>query len=236
MRAEFFTVAMIGACAVSSGTMAAPLTFKFNADVASVVPFNGDADLPFDVIPGDLVVATFRFEPGDDGPNYLQSETLRFEISGHVVDVPNYVVTVRDEYAPNAAPNAGRISDPLNAPIDDQVAGSSDNIFLGCISDQTFCGSLVGHHAIEVLPVIRFSTDDNPLLSDSLVANVDIWNQFSFREMSLSFRNNDSGGQVYIGANIRAVEQVPEIGTGCMALLGTAACAILSMNRARRNS
>jgi hypothetical protein len=226
--------AFIAFWSMSAVIVAAPVTFKFTADVASVVPFNGDANLPFDVVAGDTVVTTFKFVPANGGPNFPQFDLLRFELSGHVVNVPNYVITVRDEYAPNSAPIPGSIADPVNAPIDDQAPGSSDNIFLGCMSPQAFCGLLVGSDEISVLPVVRFSTDDNPLGNGSLVTDVNVWNQFSFREMSLSFRNGDTGGQVYIGAYIRAVEQIPEVGTLCMVLLGASAWAILPMFRAGR--
>jgi hypothetical protein len=39
------------------------------------------------------------------------------------------------------------------------------------MSPQAFCGSLVGSDEIGVLPLVRFSTDDNPLGNGSLSAD-----------------------------------------------------------------
>jgi len=219
-------------CAAGAAIQAAPVTFRFEAEIASVIPPDGGLSLPFEVSSGDSIIATFTFEPTAGGPDFPQTAALRFELAGNTVLVPAYTIAVRDEDVPNATDLTGRIADPENTPIVDLAPGSSDNISVTCVSSVAFCGSLEGNAQLQVRPIIHLSTDDNPLSDTSLVADVNVWNQFSFREMSLTFSNPENGGiQTYIGAYIGVIHQVPEPGTFVLALIGTAALAMRMMTR-----
>lgn len=216
---------------------AAPVEFRFEAEVASVLPRNRDGStnlsLPFAVTIGDTIVATFSFEPATGGPNYPQAGVLRFEIGGEVVEVPQYLIEVHNESVPDAEDLRGRIADPGNTPIVDLGPGTADLMSLSCDSTQDlFCGLVPGHEQLSVWPVIQFTTDNEILSSNDLVADLSVWNGFTFREMFLSFRNSETGGETYIGAYVGAVELVPETRTISLAIVGILSW--VSMSRTRR--
>jgi hypothetical protein len=209
-------------CAGAHLSIAAPVTFRFESEVASVLPNRGGADLPFDVSEGDSLVTTFSFEPASGGPEYPQSGLIQFAINGHVLAISGYNISVQDNELTSGLAR-GRIADPIHAPIDDDPGGSRDNIFLGCLPHSTpeefFCGSLTINPAIVFRPTVGLSNEDDLISSDKLSTDLAIWNQFSFREMSLSFVNTITNGETYVGAFVGSVKLVPEPGTILLVLV-----------------
>jgi hypothetical protein len=72
-----------------------------------------------------------------------------------------------------------------------------------------------------------FANEDGLLTSNELLADPQLWNAFSLREMSLIFQNVDTGNAAYVGAYIGQIEQVPEpasivlMGVFCLLLICT---------------
>jgi hypothetical protein len=216
-------------CASRGILHAAPVTFRFEADVASVNPIGNGANLPFNLSAGDPIVASFTFEPSIGGPHFPQSGGLRFELAGQHVSTSTYTISVHDESVPNAAPISGSIADPLNTPVVDQAPGSSDNIFITCPAPQSsFCAVVSGYDQLSVRPSIALSTDFEVLSSNNLVADLHAWNSFTFREMSLVFHDSSTGGETYVGAYIGAVQSAaaPEPASILMAIMGAIALLI----------
>jgi hypothetical protein len=207
--------------AILVATQASATMFRFHAQIASVFETDGGAGLPFSVATDEKITATYSFDSTTGGPHFPQISSLSFNIAGLVVVAPTYTIGVHDEDIPNAAPISGSIADPLNTPIVDQAPGSSDNIFLTCnIPQHSFCAIIPEFTQLRVRPLIGFSTDADVLSSGNLVADKDLWNAFSFREMSLVFHDLESGGNTYIGAYIGAVQEIPEPRAAFVALIG----------------
>ncbi len=209
-------------CGEHKTIFAAPVTFHFEAEVASVSSSMGGISLPFTIVPGDTIATTFTFEPSSGGPAYAQSSQLRFNIGGHELSIAGFVINVGNDAVPNAVPLTGEIADPSSIFFPDQGPGSSDGIGLGCINGGAFfCGSVPLHSQVAYVPVIAFLGEDSIINSTDLTDDVHVWNAFTFREMALSFIDNDTQGEVYIGAYIGSVQAVPEPATSYLLVSGS---------------
>jgi hypothetical protein len=211
---------------------AAPLTFQFQANVASVLPTAGGAALPFPLSAGDELEVEFSFDPGTGGPQYPQASPLRVSLGGQVGLTAGFLIDVRNDDIPNAVPVPGSIADPANTPIVDLGPGASDNIFLSCVTSSV-CGVLQDRPNLTFRPVIAFSHEGSLLNSEDLPTDPMKWNAFPFREMSLTFINNTTSGETYIGANIGTVKLIPELSTGVLAV--AAVCTLFVVRRAAQH-
>ncbi len=194
-------------CSALPTLSAAPVTFNFEATVASVFPVTAASELPFEIVHGDSITATLEFEPRSGGPIYPQSASVCFQAGGQVLEADALEVRIENN-AGAGVDLRGRIADP-NATPDIDLTGTSDNIFMSC-SPTAFCGVAPEHSNYSFRPLLAFSHDETLLNSDDLIADVGTWNTFSFREMSLIFRDANTGGETYIGAYLGGLRQVPE--------------------------
>jgi hypothetical protein len=200
-----------------SFTHAAPVRFRFEAEVASAFPSEGGANLPFTIVPGDLITGIVTFEPGSRGPTFSQSGGMTFEIHGIALETADYQITVAHN-SEIGIDVPGRIADPNNTP-DVDGAPIGDNINLSCLTDGAlYCGSVVGHSNIRSRPNIVFSEPALVLNSNDLISDLAIWRSFSRREMSLLFRDINTGSTTYVGAYVSSIEEIPEPST--LGLLG----------------
>ncbi len=221
-----FLVLLAGVLCVSRAFLhAAPVTLRFEATVASSFPSDGGASLPFLVSPGDSIVTTITFEPGTAGPVYPQNGTMRFDLVGTSLVVTDFQIVVGNDRQ-IWIDHPGRIADPNNTP-DVDINAIGDNTIASCLDGAPhFCGTVQGSVNKEFRPLLVF-TDPNPLLitSDELSRDPEIWNAFSRREMSLLFRDKNTGGSTYLGAYIAQVHEVPEPTIASLCLAITAAFA-----------
>ena len=197
---------------------AATVTFQFEATVASAFPTDGGADLPFAISPGDSIVTTMTFQPDSNGPVYPQTGTMRFDVAGNVLTVSEFQIFVANDQQ-LWIDHPGRIADPNNTP-DVDINAVGDNIIASCLDGGSdFCGTVLESSSIGFRPVVVFA-DLDPLLltSDDLLADPNVWSAFSLREMSLLFKNVNTGGTNYVGAYIRGVQEVPETSTASLAI------------------
>jgi hypothetical protein len=215
--------------------IAAPVTFRFEAEVASVSPSKGGVALPFTIAPGDTIATTFAFEPTSGGSRYDQLGELRFDIADQQLSISGFTISVGNDALPNAVPLRGEIADPTIIFLSDQGPGSSDGIGLRCLNGSAFlCGSLPVHPEIKYVPAIAFLGEDSSINSTELTDEVSVWNAFTFREMSLLFIDNDAHGEVYIGLYIGSVYAVPEPATSFLLVSGILFLATVSSARIRR--
>jgi hypothetical protein len=211
-------------CAPRAFLHAAPVTFRFDATVAT------GANLPFIVAPGDTITTTFTFQPGSSGPIYSQSNVIRFGVAGTILDLPEFQIRVANDER-RWIDHPGRIADPNNTPdVDFNEIG--DNIGASCLDGgPLFCGAVPGHSNFVFRPVLVFANENGLLSSNELLADPNVWNAFSLREMFLMFKNVDTGSTTYVGAYIGQIEQIPEPSTLrlLLGLLGIAAiCFVVS--------
>ncbi len=196
---------------------AAPVTFAFEAEVASVIDSGGGAGLPFTVAVGDALFSSFELDSFSGGPGYAQTGALSFEIAGNEFSLEGFLVTVENDHVPDAVPLRGSIADPLNTPIVDQGPGVSDRLSLSCDSPFSLtCALLNGSGNIEFSPQIALFGDQTLIDSTELFTDPAIWNMFSFREMSLLFRNGTTEGTTRIGVYIGPLSFVPEPTSSCL--------------------
>lgn len=188
---------------------AGPLTYQFQAEVASVLPDAGGVSLPVQISVGDIITGTFTFDPSLGGQPFEQPGLLAFLIHGQVFAIQGYKMEVANNNFPNAVPLEYTIADPARI-LDDVAPGSSDSIVLRSASLDGFSAVLDSDPDLLLDPRVFFANDDLLLTSSDLVTDLSIWNTFSFREMSLSFMNETTGGSVYIGALIGPVTAIPE--------------------------
>lgn len=198
----------------ASNLTAAPVVLSFEAMVASVLETRSGADLPFAVEVGDTIQATYSLDPNTSNPVSAQSGVLQFRIGGTLLTLSGYEIRVRDN-ATTWSPLTGRVADPANTPIVDQgPGGMSDSLAMSCLPHGSiadlFCGSVPGSAELAFRPEISFSGPTSVLNSDALPINADVWNAFSFREMSLSFLNDITAGESYVGAYVSDVRLIPE--------------------------
>jgi hypothetical protein len=76
---------------------AAPVTFEFDATVASPNVGTGNTNLRFTISPGDPIVGSISFEPEGDGPLFPQSGKMRFEIGGASLEVSGFQIIVEND-------------------------------------------------------------------------------------------------------------------------------------------
>jgi hypothetical protein len=197
-------VLSIAAASVLMTTVAAaPLTFQFSAVVAD------DTDLPFVVSQGDVIHGSFSFEPGSSSGNYPQIGGLLFDIAGVSLSAQEYEVLVQNDQQ-RWIDVAGRIADPNNTP-DVDFNATGDSIVLMCQgSGASYCGVVDGYSNYVVRPLLAFSDEPSLISSTDLTGDVSVWNAFSLRELSLIFKNVDTGELAYVGAYISQIQQVPE--------------------------
>lgn len=196
--------------AASLDSHAAPVTYRFGGTVASAFVLTNGAPLALDITRGDVITGTFTFEPGTSGARYPQIGGLSLAVRDHIIETGDYVIEVADEDVPNAAPVPGRIADPLNTPIVDQAPGSSDGIYVTCDNFDEYCARIEGMDGILARPLIALVSDSEILTSEDLLDDLQIWNSFTFRELSLEFRDSTTGAETYVGAHLGAVSLVPE--------------------------
>lgn len=207
---------------------AAPVTLRFEAQVASVFESNGGLALPFGVNIGETLSGTFAFDPSSMGSPYLPTGSLSFLVSGTYLTLSDYRIQVNNNDFPGPIDITGRIADPLNTPAIDFFPPINDNIIISALTDGLpllgpLPGSVSGHPELSFSPQMVFAYDDAVLDSQALPSDPAIWNRFSFREMSLTIRDASGGGS-YIGAYIGQVRGVPEpesigqmlLGVGCL--------------------
>ena len=204
---------------MAAGAGATPVTFGFEAEVASIIDRGGGAMLPFGIVAGDPISTSFVLDTFTDGPQYSQAGLLSFEVAGHEFSLPNFLVSVENNHIPDAVPQRGRIADPMNTPIADQGPGISDRISLACDGLFTLtCGVLSEGGDIKFSPQIGLSGELTTIDSSELLTDLATWNAFSFREMSLLFRNEVTGGTTRIGAYVGPLSIVPEPSTKGLAI------------------
>ncbi len=204
----------------STGT-AAPLTFHFQAQVASVLPDGGGVDLPVQISVGDTIKGRFTFDPSIEGPSSLQNGQLVFEIHGTEFEMHGYRIRVANDDFPNAIPLEYSIANPAHI-LGDVAPGSSDSIVLSSAATGGYSGVIEGHPELTLDPRLVFANDDSLLSSTELITDTAIWNAFSFREMSLSFIDDTAGSSIYIGAQIGPVAAIPEPSSLLHAIAGGA--------------
>ncbi len=213
----FVLAALFSAC---SAVEAAPVTFAFEAEVASVIEVNWGAGVPFAVNVDDVLVSSFELDSFSGGPQRIQTGALSFEVAGYEFSLTGFVLTVENDDAPDAIPLRGRLAAPLNTPIVDQAPGITDSLFFSCIDPfDLSCGSLAGNEDIVFGPRIALIGDRTVHASTELTTDLTIWNAFSFRELVLLFRNESTGGTTRIGAYVGSVSQIPEPASGILAIL-----------------
>ncbi len=150
-------VLVFGTCSV---LQAAPVTLRFDAEIASVIDSDGGAELPFTVAVGDALFSSFELDSFIGGPRYAQTGAFLFKIAGNEFSMSGFMVTVENDHVPGAVPLRGSIADPLNTPIVDQGPGVSDRLSLSCDSPFSFtCASLDGNGDINYSPQIALFGD-----------------------------------------------------------------------------
>ena len=197
--------------AAASLANAAPVTFRFEAEVASV----SGVPLPFPVTIGDDISAKLTFETSAAGSPYVQSLGIEFSLSGSLLQLSEYRIRVADDDFPGPTDIRGRIADPLNTPIVDFRPIINDNVIISSNLDflpsaGVLPGTVIGLPHLSFAPVVVLAFPDDVLTTNVLPDDIASWNDFTFREMSLSFVNALSGDRTYVGAYLRSFYSVPE--------------------------
>ena len=125
---------------------AAPVTFRFEAEVASITEFGGGVSIPSDIQVGESFRVQFTFDPQNSGGPVSQLFPLQIRFDDLQLVVDEYFLQVADELS-SWIPFTGSIADPLSAPIDDRGPGGvSDALFVSCGSSDfaTSCGDVGG--------------------------------------------------------------------------------------------
>ena len=201
-------VAITGVCTISVNTLkAAPVTFRFEAEIDSLsgVPF--DSGINFSV--GDIVSGQFTFEQSTvgDGSAYFegtQPRNFSLNINGVVVLAPTFDFRVFNDT-------------PI---LDFPPASEVDTITLGA-------GGLVPLRP-ELFPDIdasrtgfrmRLYAPNFTLAQASLPGSAAVWNDFNLtRQLGVVFRSG-SGDVVGFQATVRPFLAVPEPMTGHLAFI-----------------
>jgi hypothetical protein len=208
---QFFALAVaLVASLIASAISAAPVTFRFEAEVASAFPTRDGAGFPFTVSAGDVISATLTIEPGSPGPIYPQLGSIQFKISGTALVASDFQIKIaHGEDIGIDVP--GRIADPNNTP-DADGAPIGDSVYVSCSEDgPLFCGVIPDYSDLVFRPTVVFAEPASLLNSTDLATDTWIWNQFSRREMSLLIRDANTGNDIYyIGAYVGPLNLVPE--------------------------
>jgi hypothetical protein len=223
-------LSMLGA---TRGTLhAEPVSFRFDARVASSASIRAGASLPVPIQIGDTIKAQFSFEPASGSRFYPQDALLTFEHPNLVLQTTDFQIGVLND-VPGSIELTGRIADPDNTSIVDQGPGPHDGINISCGHNLSpFCGLVAGRDDLRWGANIAFMNEHGLLDSSDLTRGLAMWNTFSFREMSLLFVDAVTSGEVYVGAYVGAVQLIPE---PCMLYLAIAVIALLlSLSRQRR--
>jgi hypothetical protein len=203
-------IAAAGLFACVPAARSATLTFRFSASIASVIDTNGGAGFPHGVQVGDTMKGLFQLEVDLVDPQGTQNGALQLFVSTHELQVQPFSASVANDDFPNAVPRAGQIANPASIIVGDVAPGSSDRILLTCPSSDHFCGVVPGAAEISFRPRVALVNADTLLQDTSLPSDPSIWNAFTFREMSLTFWNSETGGTTYIGADVGGFALVPE--------------------------
>ncbi len=207
-----FILALAAALETSSMAQAAPMTFRFDAEVASVSTIGNGADLPHPINVGDALFADYSYVSSSPGLNHPQFSSFSLTYANTSYSAPAYSITTRNDYA-KWIPYQGSLADPGRAPTDDRGGGGvSDVIWIGSPSGSfgVFDTELAGSSNGIGWSIATLFAGNPALLNAELVpANPETWNAMEFKELSIVFSNGGFGNS-RIGAYITKVYVVPE--------------------------
>src|SRR5690606_22326407 len=122
---------------------AAPVTFQFEATIATVDVSENFTGLPFEVAEGDTIRAALTLSSLGTGPAYTQPTSLRFWIGNMPLVAPAWDVLVSNDEI-MGIDLVGRIAEPSTTP-DHEGNPIGDTIYLRGIANQPFAGEIPGH-------------------------------------------------------------------------------------------
>jgi hypothetical protein len=204
-------------CIAGNAVVAAPITFRFEAEIGTPStgnPTNVPFDLPFELNEGDTILGTLTIEPFDAPPTVYSTLTFQTLNVSWVIDEfqfasSNFRVAVQDDLI---------VSDGIGGPYDELVIDCSP-----IAGTQATCSPNTLGPSSDVLwgfalglagPASTNSGADIPY-------NVQTWNAFDLgRGLSMSFRESDGPGFVFVNATVGAFAIVPEPSCAAFAVGG----------------
>jgi hypothetical protein len=177
---------------------AAPLTFRFNAEIQTVFPGN-----PFEsginFATGDVIAGTFTFEPNPgDGSNpvvALQTNGFQLRINGVAIASPNYEIESFNDYSIEDFPDATTI-DTL------ELDGA------GLTSVESSAG--LNLDPLQSTFRIDLWSPADVLDQAQIPSDVAIWNEFNlWRSLQVILRDGE-GGTIGFAATVEQFSAIPE--------------------------
>jgi hypothetical protein len=215
---------------------AAPVTFRFEAEVASINEIG--LTLPFDLAIGDIITVNYSFQPAtgtSSVQSYPQEMPLSVKFDEKTLATSEYLISIGDN-RPVELPSAGSLADPtaaMSTLSDEGPPGYVDDYSISCGSPLPgSCGEFPGHANLSWHFIANFAYDSTLFGASDLPSIPTFLNEATFREMRLTIFQPDSADGIglglvnsaQIGAYIREVQAIPEPSC-CFGIV----CAVLSV-------
>jgi hypothetical protein len=182
LKEMLLVLVFAGLCIKGGDIDAAPVTFRFDAEIHTVFPGN-PFDSGIDFAAGDVITGRFTFEPNPgDGSNpivALQTHQFQLNINGVAIAAPNYEIESFDDYSIEDFPDAS-IIDTL------KLAGA------GLTTVDASAGLNFDPLQSTFLIDLRSAADEHD--QAYIPADSDVWNQFNlWRSLRVILRDGEGG-------------------------------------------
>ncbi len=226
-------LAIAGVCTTGASLHAAPLTFRFDAEIHTVftgIPF----DSGIDFATGDVIIGTFTFQPNQgNGSMHLatmQDYQFALDVNGVVISTPRYEIEAFDDSSVEDFPGASIIDEI-------ELSGSGFSPVDGA-TDLNLDPAQSSFRMELWAPGFPVPGEVEPFDGARIPGSLDVWNDFTlWREIIVSIRDGQ-GGAIGFQATVGPFAAVPEPSAQSVALLlfGTIAAfnRLFMFNNSRR--